>query len=350
MEWFSYILEHPKKPWSWRHISGNPNLTFDIVKEYSSYPWNYKAISAHENVKLIHIRSNPDFPWDYDGLSSNPHITWDFVCENADKPWDFAKLSENPAITWEIVCANPDKPWDFAALSDNPNITWEIVEAAIDKPWDFKSRISDLPEITIDIVKKYNNKEWGFDKLTIHSNFTPKIIEDNSDMDWYYPWMPLNPHVTIEMIRENQVLHENLDDGGWKYWDASYYEERPDASIDDIIANPDIHWSYQLCYKKISMRKIMQHSNLPWNYASLLCNSFVKWKYVKRILHLLHDSTELGHMQNLTWEIVDSYQNLMWWTYGSYLSSNPMNGIGAARERQQRRVRRFKDELGDISC
>ena len=67
--------------------------------------------------KLLEIF--PDKPWDWGWLSGNPSITWEIVRDNPDKPWDWDLLSENPSITWEIVRDNSDKPWNWYWLSDN---------------------------------------------------------------------------------------------------------------------------------------------------------------------------------------------------------------------------------------
>ena len=84
------------------------------------------------------IEKNSDKPWDWDWLSGNPNITWEIVTMNPDKPWDWKELSKNPKITMDIVEANPDKPWSWYCLSRNPNITWDIVEANPTKNWNWE--------------------------------------------------------------------------------------------------------------------------------------------------------------------------------------------------------------------
>ena len=73
-----------------------------------------------------YIKLSPQKKWDYRGLSGNPNITWDIVLANPDKAWNYDALSRNPNITWDIVLANPDKAWNYAALSENLSITWDI--------------------------------------------------------------------------------------------------------------------------------------------------------------------------------------------------------------------------------
>jgi len=83
------------------------------------------------------IEKYPDKPWNWRGISLNPNITWKFIETNQDKPWNWSYLSSNPNITMEIIEANPNKLWDWACISMNPNITWEIIEANPDKPWNW---------------------------------------------------------------------------------------------------------------------------------------------------------------------------------------------------------------------
>ena len=58
-------------------------------------------------------------PWYYRALSINPNITWEIVEANQDKDWDYDGLSFNPNITWEIIQANQDKPWYYKYLGEN---------------------------------------------------------------------------------------------------------------------------------------------------------------------------------------------------------------------------------------
>ena len=122
--WFQYIKEHPDKPWNWKSMSGNPNITWEIIQQ------------------------NPDKEWDWRDISSNENITWEFIQQNPDKPWCWRTLSENQNITWDIVETNPDKPWDWSSLSEN--ILIKQKETFID---DLRLKI-----IKSNIIKRYWTK------------------------------------------------------------------------------------------------------------------------------------------------------------------------------------------------
>jgi len=88
---------------------------------------------------VISLKKNLDKPWSWFHLSQNPNIKWDFVKNHPDIHWNWFNLSENPIITWDIVKKNLDKPWSWYYLSCNPNITWDIVKNNPDKPWNWNA-------------------------------------------------------------------------------------------------------------------------------------------------------------------------------------------------------------------
>ena len=51
-------------------------------------------IMGEKFMKLIN--DNPDKPWNWRGISKNPNITWDIIKNNPDKPWNWNGISRNP--------------------------------------------------------------------------------------------------------------------------------------------------------------------------------------------------------------------------------------------------------------
>ena len=39
------IEKYPNKPWDWRLISENPNITIEIIEKYPNKPWKWYRIS-----------------------------------------------------------------------------------------------------------------------------------------------------------------------------------------------------------------------------------------------------------------------------------------------------------------
>ena len=95
-----------------------------------------EAVEMTKRDWILSILKDPAFEkrWHWYCLSGNANITWDIVQANPDKPWKWDSLSCNPNITWDIVQANSDKPWEWYWLSGNTNITWDIIQAYPGKP------------------------------------------------------------------------------------------------------------------------------------------------------------------------------------------------------------------------
>jgi hypothetical protein len=79
------------------------------------------------------INQFPNKPWNWKSLSLNPNITWIFINNNLFvnklrlKPWNWDKISQNPNITWNIINNNLNIPWNWKSLSKNINITWNFI-------------------------------------------------------------------------------------------------------------------------------------------------------------------------------------------------------------------------------
>jgi hypothetical protein len=68
------IEKYIDKPWSWKALSNNQNLTIEIIEKYSDKPWR----------------------WDY--ISNIPNITMDFIQKHTDKSWDWLGILQNTFI------------------------------------------------------------------------------------------------------------------------------------------------------------------------------------------------------------------------------------------------------------
>ena len=59
--YMDFIQENPNKPWNWRYISGNTNITWDIIRENPDKPWNWIAISDNKFQKEKHLFIEKEF-------------------------------------------------------------------------------------------------------------------------------------------------------------------------------------------------------------------------------------------------------------------------------------------------
>ena len=54
------IEKHPDKPWRWKCISKNPNITMEFIEKYPDKRWNWKYISFNSNITMGIIDKYPD--------------------------------------------------------------------------------------------------------------------------------------------------------------------------------------------------------------------------------------------------------------------------------------------------
>ena len=48
---FNFIVKHSDKPWDWKWLSGNSNITIDFVEANSDKPWDWTWLSRNKFTK-----------------------------------------------------------------------------------------------------------------------------------------------------------------------------------------------------------------------------------------------------------------------------------------------------------
>ena len=107
-------------PWNWLYISGNPNITLEMIDKYPDKPWDWQAISRNPNITIEIIEKYPNKPWDWYGISCNPNIRIETILKYPDKPWNWSWISCNKNITMDDIEKYPAKLWDWISISENP--------------------------------------------------------------------------------------------------------------------------------------------------------------------------------------------------------------------------------------
>lgn len=237
VDW-SYVKEHPDKPYNWECLTYNKSVTFDtIMNNRDKYPWVMKFLAMNPNVTWEIIQQNRDsIEWDYTLLLENPNITWDIIQENLDlftnsSPDAWSYISNNLNITMEIVDRHPEYNWDWRVLSAHKNVTWDDIYCRPNRPWDI-GWMSRNPNITWDIVGHNLHLNWDWNALSAHPNMTKSVIlntirscpwnlkefiNNNPNIDWEFialgqdfPWKSLylskNPNLTWEIIDDNPQM------------------------------------------------------------------------------------------------------------------------------------------------
>ena len=142
------LQKYPDKPWDWCWISGNPNVTMEMIKKHPDKPWNWKRISQNPNVTMEMIEKHPDQPWDWTCISMNPNLTIEMIESNLDRI-DWYKLSMNkfdkhphlqrrrrkPSKAWRQVLDELDQVFDAPPLKDHPKPVFRKGGAGFWESW-----------------------------------------------------------------------------------------------------------------------------------------------------------------------------------------------------------------------
>ena len=312
--------EHTYDVWNKRHMSANPNVTWDFIQRYVVRP---------DPMILVDIRVCAD--WDMDALSFNPNIGWDVIRENINLPWDWYTLSLSSKITWDIVKNNlyfkndSPVPWSWSALSQNPNITWDIIKenlyipisnasfiypnglVKIKTPWNWPN-VSLNPNITMDIV--FQNQyieypedgqrvkiEWKWFELSDNKTLTWEMVRKNPYKPWNWSGISRNPNVTWDIVKENPTMIVD------SYIPFNYQE------ADSLPGDPE------------GSRRFVT----PWDMKAICSNENVGMDVVKKdgnnnVMKLINwDWYSLSSNPTLTWEVIYDNQYEPWnWEHLSY--------------------------------
>ena len=105
----------------------------------------YKYYEKQFNLSYWNfINDNLDKPWEWKYLTSNPNITMNIIEKNLDKNWNWKYISLNPNLTWEFLENNlnflltdldlEECTYFWTYLTQHPNINWDIIEKNLDRP------------------------------------------------------------------------------------------------------------------------------------------------------------------------------------------------------------------------
>lgn len=233
----------------------NTNHLEKLLSIFHDKRWCMTSLSGNPNITLDIVESHPDKNWDWTKLSSNPAITWDIIESNQEKPWDWSGISRNTNITWDIIQSHPTKPWDWSGISCNQNITCDIVEMHIDKPWDWCS-LGCNRNIPLDFITSHTGIP-----LNQLIRYVPRsaylLSHINSDVSFY--------NVTSPSMECNYiyVYKFNL----YHYKDCSIVDIHLDKYCDwtgnGLSSNPNINWKF-----------VKEHHDKPWDWIALSANTF----------------------------------------------------------------------------
>jgi len=245
----SDVTANPNKPWSYRQLSRNPNLTIEFVVANPGRSWDWHRISYHNNITLDDVRSHPQLPWSYFGLSKNKTLTFDYVVQDLRTEADIVALVDTNLFTVPIADTHA-----VAGAADN-HVAAEATHTA-----------------TIEAVMVNANSSWN--RYWISRSVNLSNLTDLSEYeDWLIDWSGIssNPTITTELIL--------------KYRDQlSWYE---------LSCNPALDLNFVINY----------HDKLPWNWISLSCNKLTNSRLLK--LTSDYEAAKLKLAKVFYWQCLD---------------------------------------------
>ncbi len=277
-------------------LSGNINLSIDIVKANLNLPWNWDLITKVLPLECMDINPDKNFIWDWNySISRNPYLTMDFINANPDKPWNWEYISANPAITLTDIKNNPQKPWIWYYISSNPSITIKDIQNNPNFLWHW-GMVAQNPNITYDFVKRTPELHKWIDRVIYRVKFTPDEIAHLIDKNVSNcASLSYNPSLTMEIINSKDCACWN--------WEA--ISRNPNISTSDVMLNINKPWYWEPLISSIELTRefidanedkewfsedlsdnphltiefIKQNSDLPWDFAEVLAaNPLVKEK------------------------------------------------------------------------
>lgn len=296
---------YPQAEWDYSQLSRSSTVNIDIVDKHLDKPWNWKCLPYNPNISLQDIKNNPYLFENLKYLQRNPNMTLEYFksIQNDRTQWrgilcnktvtlpeienyicvtmktlilkheKWCYISKNPNITMDFVLLHIKQDWLWNSLSTNPGIQLHDIIKNPDLKWDW-SYISMNPNITMDFINKNLDKEWNWRALSENSAITMHDIADNLELPWNWLWISLNPNLTIEFVKQ----FENKD---W-YWF-------------DVTCNPGI-----------KIQDIMDNMHLPWHINRLWSNPNITIHFIKKYIQCV-DWTMLSY---------NSFSTIYLWNYG----------------------------------
>ncbi len=170
------VIKYPNKPWDWKKISQNGNLTCSLTKESlrelidKPLDWNYLSGKLQEYSKTykqyIFVLSMdlmmefPDKPWNYFKLTQQFCLSenlgnFKYMRKFPNKPWDWKFLTHY--VSYGYVSEFPNKPWNWERMSNYPSLPYDFAVKHLEKLplTDNLLKVLKTHEEKMELLKKY---------------------------------------------------------------------------------------------------------------------------------------------------------------------------------------------------
>ena len=106
---------------AYESLSGNPNLTWDIVRNNIDKSWKWRLFLSNSNIIPIFLQKTISNILGF--LKFFPKKK-EIILQKFDEYWEWDKMYNNQKIDWKIIRNKLDKSWkwDWASLNINIDI------------------------------------------------------------------------------------------------------------------------------------------------------------------------------------------------------------------------------------
>mgnify|MGYP000866601402 CR=1 FL=1 len=272
-----------------------------ILKYYDKINW--PLLSKVVDIKII--TKYPNWPWSWYHMSENPNINDEFLAEELPKhkSWDWFGLSINNSISTEFVLSHLNFTWvlcdakhdfniDFIKIMLFGNLNFEYLMGVSKEHFDYL--IHNIPFLInrplsslhapIEYIIQNPEIRWDWDKVGINKNMTAEFFKQLNEEYGVYVDISNNPVFNIEDVIKLSPC--NLDG----------ISLNPNLKYSDIINHPEINWNISHICENIFI------------YDDYVCDITMKKDKEKKRLFILEGAT--GWVPDLA-EIVALYCGYM---------------------------------------
>jgi hypothetical protein len=123
-------IEYAMENIPFSRVSGNANLTLQIIKDNIDKDWDWARITVHKIIGLQDIIDNPKLPWVMNKIHNNPNFGIDWIvafCGKVALDWRSISDCEGSNLTIKDIIANPQLPWYRWMVSQRSDVNMEYI-------------------------------------------------------------------------------------------------------------------------------------------------------------------------------------------------------------------------------
>lgn len=189
---------------------------------------------------------------------------------------------------WSIIEANIKQPWNWYKLASlAPYTSWSFISKHIDYSWNYKW-LSHHPQFPLATMYAHKDKSWHVPNLLFEKEdefdgqtswFALLETWVNAKCKWDWPYLTMHSAISVDKIIEHKEMP----------WDWSRLHAKSGFEISRHLEQcPDVDWNWSAIHEFyghnyniwLMIRKNPTHA---WNWKSIVKEFGVNWQVVEEI-------------------------------------------------------------------